>query len=236
MPLFPSFTKTWHNTAYDDIDETKASLSAAGKVVLVTGGGKGIGKAIAISFARAGARAIVILGRTEATLLSAKSEIKKEAAQHTTLVRTFTADVLDAKAIGEVFSTVTSEIGRISILVNNAAYLSEHVLVAQSPLVDYWHGFEVNVKGSLIVTQAFLNCAAAHAATLINVTSGAAHIPYIPGYSGYAASKLALVKIMDYVQCENPLLDVFNLQPGLIESDMSRKSDLDMAEKDDICE
>lgn len=60
--------------------------------------------------------------------------------------------------------------------------------------------------------------------------------PYIPGYSGYATSKLALIKIMDYVQRENSSLDVFNMQPGLIESDMSRKSDLDMTEKDDICE
>lgn len=137
MPRFPSFTKTWHNTTYDDIDETQASLTAAGKVVLVTGGGQGIGKAIAILFARAGARSIVILGRTETNLLSAKSEVEKGPAQQSVLVHTFTADVLDANAIDQVFSTVRAEIGSVDILINNAAYLSEHVSIADSPLDDY---------------------------------------------------------------------------------------------------
>ena len=214
----------------------KPSLNATGKVVLDTGGDKGIGKAIAISFAKAGARAIIILSRTEKTLLSAKIEIEEAATQQTVLVRHFTADVLDLTAIKTIFSTVRSEIGSVDILINNTASLSEHVSVAESPLVDYWYGFEVNVKGSLLVKQAFLNCTAAASATLITTTSGAAHIPYIPGYSGYSASKLAVVKVMGYVQDENPSLDVYNLQPGRIESDMSRKSDLDMKDKDDICE
>ncbi|MCJ1377273.1 hypothetical protein MMC17_000365 [Xylographa soralifera] len=217
MPEFPSFTKTYHSTSYDKIDEANPLISAAGKVVLVTGGGNGIGKAIAISFARAGARAIAIVGRTEATLLQAKTSIEEARTSHRRSV------------LGRA-----SGARPIDVLVSNAGYLSEHVPVAASPLDDYWHAFEVNVKGGIIVAQAFLNGAAAASATFINVTSGVCHIPYIPGYSGYAASKLAMVKVMDYVQQENPALRVFNLQPGVIETDMSRKSDLDMTVKDDI--
>ncbi|MCJ1394764.1 hypothetical protein MMC18_007644 [Xylographa bjoerkii] len=241
MPEFPSFTKTYHHTSFGNINEANPSISAAGKVVLVTGGGNGIGKATAISFARAGARAAAIIGRTEATLLRAKAEIEegavtasRDTGHHPVVVRTFTADILDAKAIEAAFSAVRAETGPIDVLVSNAGYLSEQFLVATSPLDDYWHAFEVNVMGGIIVAQAFLNGAAAASATLINVTSGVCHIPYISGYSGYAASKLATTKIMDYVQQENPALRVFNIQPGVVETDMSRKSGLDMTIKADI--
>jgi short-subunit dehydrogenase len=63
-------------------------------------------------------------------------------------------------------------------------------------------------------------------ATLINVTSAAAHIPYIEEFSGYSAVKLAGVKIMQYMQHENPELHVFNLNPGFVETNMAKASGL----------
>lgn len=111
------------------------------------------------------------------------------------------------------------------MLVNNAGYLSSHKPLAESPLDDYWRGFEINIKGPIATTQAFLKIARP-GATLINVSSGAAMLPYIPTYSGYSASKLAACKIMEYVQRENPRLRVFNLQPGMVETSMSKKSGL----------
>jgi len=232
MDSTPTFTKTFHHSAYHAIDESNPSLSANGKVVLVTGGGKGIGKAIAISFAKAGAKAVVILGRTEATLLQAKEEIKKASQlakgdrTDQIIVQSFVADTLDTEAVNSAFSSVRSQIGLIDVLVNNAGYLSEHVPVATTSLDDYWHGFEVNVKGALIVTQAFLKGVAAESATFINMSSAAVHMPvqFLPGYSGYSASKLAMTRIMEYVQLEQPSMRVFNLQPGTVESDMIRKS------------
>ena len=229
---FPTFTKTFHHEPYGDIDPTNSSLSAAGKVVLVTGGGRSIGKSITTAFAKAGARAIVIIGRTEANLTATKKEIEgvaqitqKDSSPPITTVHTFVADISDVERMNLVFSAVRQEIGQVDVCVNNAAYLPDQGSVAQSDLNDFWHGFEINVKGGIIVTQAFLKHAAASSATLINITSGALHIPYIPGYASYSSSKGALLRIMDYVQAENPTLRVFNLQPGTIESDMSRKSD-----------
>ena len=63
VPPFVSFTKTYHNKPYDDISPTRPELSAAGKNVVVTGGGTGIGKAIATAFTQAGAKSVAILGR-----------------------------------------------------------------------------------------------------------------------------------------------------------------------------
>jgi NAD(P)-dependent dehydrogenase (short-subunit alcohol dehydrogenase family) len=86
-------------------------------------------------------------------------------------------------------------------------------------------GFEVNVKGSLIVTQAFLKYASPNA-TLINISSGAAHLPYLAGFSGCAGSKLAFAKIVEYVQCERIGLRLFSLQPGAVETDMATKGEV----------
>jgi NAD(P)-dependent dehydrogenase (short-subunit alcohol dehydrogenase family) len=224
----PTFVSTCHHAQYPEISDTNPALSQAGKVVFITGGGKGIGKSIATSFAKAGAKAIIITGRTPASLEEAKASLS----QYGIPVETFVADVADETAIQQAFSTAHRKHGPIDVLVSNAGYLSVHVPISESPLQDYWQGFETNVKGGLVVTQAFLKVAAPDA-TLISISSGAAHIPYIPGYSGYSASKLAFWRIMEYFQAENPDLRVFNLQPGRIESDMSRKAG-NIPTRDDI--
>jgi NAD(P)-dependent dehydrogenase (short-subunit alcohol dehydrogenase family) len=224
----PSFTPTWHNAPYAAIDSThNPAISASGKSIFITGSGKGIGEAIALEFARAGARAIVLTGRTAASLESCKAKIA--ALSPDTQVEAIVVDITNASGIAKAFQTATSYFGPIDVLVNNAGYLpDEHTTVAMSPLDDYWRAFEINVKGGLIVTQAYLQPGIAidRGATVINVSSGVAHIPYIPGYSAYGASKLALVKVMEYVQTENAQrgIRVFSLQPGAIETDMSRKA------------
>ena len=233
----PTFTPTHHNKAYEAIDPTiHPELSVSGKSILITGGGKGIGEAIALHFARAGARALVLTGRTAASLESCKAKIAAQSPA--TQVEAIAVDITDSAGITEAFRRATSRFGPIDVLVNNAAYLpDEHTSVAASPLDDYWRAFEVNVKGGLIVTQAFLQpgIAVDEGATVININSAVAHIPYIPGYSAYGGSKLAFAKIMEYVQIENEhrRLRVFSLQPGAIETDMSRKAG-NIETRDDI--
>jgi NAD(P)-dependent dehydrogenase (short-subunit alcohol dehydrogenase family) len=224
----PSFTPTWHSTPYAAIESIhNAAISASGKTIFITGGGKGIGEAIALEYARAGARAITLTGRTATSLDSCKAKIA--ALSPDTQVEVIVVDITDVSGITEAFRTATGRFGPIDILVNNAGYLpDEHTTVAMSPLEDYWRAFEINVKGGLIVTQAYLQPGTAvdQGATVINVSSGVAHIPYVPGYSAYSASKLAFAKVMEYIHIENAQrgVRVFNLQPGAIETDMSRKA------------
>jgi shikimate 5-dehydrogenase len=75
---FPQYTKIFHNFSYPAIEPSRPELSTAGKVVFITGGGSGIGPRIAHAFAKSGAAKIIIMGRTESSLLSTKNEVETE--------------------------------------------------------------------------------------------------------------------------------------------------------------
>ncbi|KAI8237895.1 Short chain dehydrogenase andI [Colletotrichum sp. SAR 10_86] len=73
---FMSLTKIYHHKPYELIPPPRPELSAAGKNVVITGGGTGIGKSIALSFAKAGASSVCILGRRLDRLEIAIAEIR----------------------------------------------------------------------------------------------------------------------------------------------------------------
>ncbi|EXJ92624.1 hypothetical protein A1O3_01176 [Capronia epimyces CBS 606.96] len=233
---WPSVTKTFHHSPYEAIDPRNPSLSAQGKVVIVTGGASGGGKSIATAFTIAGARAVIILGRTKETLEATTQVLSSLALSQTkkpSLIRYFVADVRDTQAIALVFQTVRQEIGAVDILVNNAGYLSTLDTTENSDIEDYWTSFEVNVKGTLNVVQAFLRfgrdktATAKRQPTILNVSTAGVHLPCIPRYSSYAASKVAAWKLVEYVAFETAgSVRVFSIHPGSIETDMSRKANI----------
>lgn len=87
-----------------------------GKVVIITGGGRGIGYGLSTAFAKAGAK-LVITGRTESTLISAKESLERD---YDTEVLTVTADGADEKAIKNVIDKTIEKFGRIDAVINNA--------------------------------------------------------------------------------------------------------------------
>lgn len=228
-----SFVPTWHHTTYPAISEKNPALSAEGKVIFITGGGRGIGRAVAISFAIAKAEGIILVGRTEEDLRQTADIAAREGSGSRTAIRSVVADITDPRAVSAAIQQAISTFGRIDVLVQNAGYLDAHRPVVESDLEDYWRSFEINVKGGVNVIQAFLKTKPKTGATLINISSGAGHLPYIPGFSAYAASKLSLAKIVEYIQHENPRLRVFNINPGAIATDMHAKAS-GLAAPDDI--
>ena len=89
-----------------------------GKIALITGGSQGLGKAMAARFVGAGAEVAIVARRPE-VLEEARAEISAEA-ESSGKVHAYSCDVSDPKAIGELFSQVTKDLGQVDVLVNNA--------------------------------------------------------------------------------------------------------------------
>ena len=217
----PQRITKWHATSYPAIDPARPELSAKGKTVVVSGGGSGIGAAIARAFAAAGAPRIAIFGRRQNVLEATKASVEKE--YPATHVLTLTADVSKRADVDAAFDEIASKLGQIDIFVNNSGFLSAPNTIASADFDDWWMAMEINVKGPFLASRAFLRHAAKDA-YLLNISTGVSHMPAFPtGISAYAVSKAAAVKLFDYFALENPGIHIVNVQPGVVDTDMSHK-------------
>jgi NAD(P)-dependent dehydrogenase (short-subunit alcohol dehydrogenase family) len=154
----------------------------------VTGGGAGIGLAIARAFAREGAR-VAIAGRTEATLIQAARAIEEECGRPVLAVP---ADVADAADCERLVATTVDQLWAVDILVNNAARFAVLPLI-DADVAEAARFFAVNAIGPLNAARAFARWAIDHGrgGAIVNVSSIAAGRP-APGLGLYSASKAAL--------------------------------------------
>jgi 3-oxoacyl-[acyl-carrier protein] reductase len=191
----------------------------SGKVVLVTGGSRGIGAAIAKRFASVGGR-VAIGCRSEN---SAKAVLDDIAAARTEGVAV-AGDVASPAAAREVVAQVVACFGHIDVLVNCAG-VSEHRSFEMSD-PDFFHRiFDTNVLGTVSVIQAALPHLTAPGGRIINFSSGLATRP-IPKSSIYAASKAAVAALSHALAKEfGPRgITVNTIAPGVIETDMTAKT------------
>ncbi|KAK5656703.1 hypothetical protein OQA88_4250 [Cercophora sp. LCS_1] len=218
-PPHPTPILPYHQSVYPAIDPTNPALSTAGKSILITGAGTGIGAQTALSFAASGAAHIALVGRRLATLESTKSTINTT--YPSVAVHTITGDITSLPSITAALQTFASSLpsGKIDVLVANAGYVNKIKPLAETDPDDWWRVFEVNVKGNYNTLRAFTPVAAGNAVVL-HVGSTMAHLPYIPGYAAYQSSKLAAITVFEHWRKENPGKRVIQYHPGLYRTEI----------------
>lgn len=210
-----------HNDSYPAIDPLKADLS--NKSVFISGASRGLGRAMALSFARAGASCIAIGARRDMTTLVEEIKDKAMAAKRKSPeVLPIEFDVTSQESIANAAAAVSREFKKLDILVNNAGVLSAKANVADSDPDDWWKAWTVNVRGTYLVTRAFLPLMLEGGdKQIVNVCSVGAHV-VSPGLSAYQRSKLAQLRFTEFVCAEYGEQGVvaFCIHPGNIPTDI----------------
>lgn len=218
MPKRISFTKSWHTKPYAYISPTRPELSADGKNVLITGGGTGIGNAVGVAFAQAGAKSVSIIGRRLDKLESGAANISAVSKKVEVLYKV--ADLLNRSQVDAAFRAIVEKVGKIDIFVSNAGYAAPPGQIVDSSTASLASGFEINVLGALNSVQAFMSCSGPDP-VLLNTSTALAHASPWSGASIYSITKAANLKMMDYLAVENPKLHVVSIQPGWVPTDMN---------------
>jgi NAD(P)-dependent dehydrogenase (short-subunit alcohol dehydrogenase family)/uncharacterized protein YndB with AHSA1/START domain len=192
-----------------------------GQTALVTGAGRGIGRAIATAFAAQGA-SVAMLARSENELAAAAEAINRTGGD----ARTWAADVTDHSAMRAVVADVERMMGPVGVLVNNAGALGPIGPLSDVPHDEWWHAVEVNVRGPATCMRLVLpSMQARRSGRIINVVSSAGVMSYTY-FSAYVASKTALVRLTECVASEAKPYGVvaFAMEPGTVATSMSHYS------------
>ena len=199
-----------------------AEFSMAGEVVLVTGSRQGIGKAVALAFAEAGADvAICDVVREDGELQAVATEIEKLGRRALAVY----ADTSKKSDVENLVQKVMDKFGRIDVLVNNAG------IVIKSPLLDLQESdwdklMNINVKGYFLCAQAVAKrMVAQRRGTIINTASQYA-FRVTPGMGLYAVAKAGVVMLTRALAQElgKHGIRVNAVAPGLVKSEFSRDS------------
>ncbi|OCK96894.1 NAD(P)-binding protein [Cenococcum geophilum 1.58] len=221
--LDSQFVKGMHRKVYPAIDPTNPNNSAAGKKVLITGASRGIGKAIALSWAQAGAAGIIITGRAVKDLEVVAAELRETSPK--TDVVALTADVTSEDAIVELYAKSKARFGIIDVLICNAGVFNEgktdFPIIGTMDPKRWWFDLEVNVRGSYLMIHHFIKQfnGAEPTGTVIVLTSIAAGF-LVPGVSAYSISKLVDVRLVEYLDVEQPGIRAFAVNPGFVPTQM----------------
>ncbi|KEY66404.1 hypothetical protein S7711_05837 [Stachybotrys chartarum IBT 7711] len=216
------YTPNVYNDQYPSIDPSRPALSLTGKVVIITGASRGIGaKAFAPAFTKAGVKGMVLIATNADRLRSVEAEAYAINAEIQVLA--ITVDISDKCSVDGAFERIKDVFGHADILVNNAGVNLEGdgSLIGNEDPDDWWKNFEVNTKGTFLISRAFLRqlpTQEAPAVIITLVTLAAwktfAHL------SGYGISKAGALQIAQHIAAGYPNVTTVSVHPGLVDTDM----------------
>ncbi len=193
-----------------------------GKTALITGANRGIGLAIAISFASHGANVIVAIRKESPGIAEL---IAREANVSHSMIRVLSLDLEKVESIKNLTSILISEGKRIDILVNNAGYATgSRVQLTSRDEIE--RSLQINFIGPMLLTQRLLrflgsNTSSEQRASVINISTSAVNFPGV-GMAAYSASKSAMEQGSKVLAKEAALsnIRVNVIAPGPVETEM----------------
>ncbi len=193
------------------------------KVAIVTGSGRGIGKAVALALAQAGAR-VVVASRTLGEINAAAKEIDA-IGRHALAVR---ADISQEFDVNSMVSKTIQKFGTVDILVNNAG-IGSFAKVADFPVAEFDKMWRVNMRGVFLCTKAVIpHMVSQNSGDIINMASLAGKNAFVGG-SGYCSTKWGLIGfarcLMLEVRAHN--IRVITLCPGSVATGFGGDSEAD---------
>ncbi len=188
------------------------------KVAIITGGSRGIGKAIAERFAREGCN-LMIAARTSQELDQTAHEIQTK---FQAKVLKHQTDISNESDVDSMIQSTIAEFGKIDILINNAAAIGPMGGIESINTDDFFNTLRTNIGGTIFCVQAVLpymkqnNCG-----WIINLSGGGALYP-LPYYDAYSASKTSIVRLTENfaIEFEKYSIMVTAISPGAVNTKM----------------
>jgi NAD(P)-dependent dehydrogenase (short-subunit alcohol dehydrogenase family) len=188
-----------------------------GQVALITGGGRGLGRAFAETLAAAGA-AVAVVARSAGEVEESAAAIIARGGQALAPA----ADVSDPAAVERVVRDVERQLGPVNLLINNAAVSGPIGPITETDPEQWWRCLEINLRGPFLCARAVLPGMIARArGRIINVASGAGAMP-VPYLGAYVTSKAALIRLTENLALESREhgISVFAIHPGTVRTTM----------------
>ncbi|MFJ2633423.1 SDR family NAD(P)-dependent oxidoreductase [Streptomyces sp. NPDC087422] len=193
-----------------------------GRAVLVTGGGSGIGRAVALAFARAGAR-VAVAGRSERTLEETVALIAAEGVGEAAAVP---ADITVAPDVERLVDAVTARFGGLDVAVNNVGVITPPAPVADISEADWRHSLDTNLTGLWLSMKYEIGYMRAHGGgAVVNVASNIGAHRRVPGLGAYTAAKAAVSALTRAAALDHigDGVRINAVSPGAVDTPMSSR-------------
>lgn len=192
--------------------------SLAGRVAVITGASRGLGKSMALALAGAGAR-LTLLARDQTALDSVAAEARRDGAE----IDVLATDVTDEAQVQAARDRVATRWGKVHILINNAG-INIRKPVTDFTLEEWRRVLDTNLTGAFLMCRALVPLMKGHDyGRIINLTSIMSHVS-LPGRTAYSASKAGLLGLTRSLALElaPDKITVNGISPGVFATEMNQ--------------